>query len=131
MCVSRETRLQLAKTWLLGSALIAMTVLNATGRLPWITARRSENASFSGTGHSRTQASRHINSGKAPPDIPNPSDSSIALSTKDSFRLENPCQEQVLLASVLLFAERAAQNLASGTEMARDQAPTTDGLLRQ
>jgi len=44
MCVSRETRLQLAKTWLLGSALIAMTVLNATGRSPRITARRSENA---------------------------------------------------------------------------------------
>jgi len=42
-----------------------------------------------------------------------PSDSSIALLMKDdSFRPENPCQEQVLLASVVLCAtERAAQNL--------------------
>ena len=42
-----------------------------------------------------------------------PSDSSIALLMKgDSFRPENPCQEQALLASVVLCAtERAAQNL--------------------
>jgi len=65
-----------------------------------------------------TQTSRHITTVEKLLHIPNPSDSSIALLSKDSFRSGNPCQEQVLLASVLLFAERAAQNLASGTEMA-------------
>ena len=63
--------------------------------------------------HRDTGFAAHQHSRKAPPDIPNPSDSSIALLMKDdSFRPENPCQEQVLLASVVLCAtERAAQNL--------------------
>lgn len=63
--------------------------------------------------HRDTGFAAHQHSRKAPPDIPNPSDSSIALLKKDdSFRPENPCQEQVLLASVVLCAtERAAQNL--------------------
>lgn len=63
--------------------------------------------------HRDTGFAAHQHSRKAPPDIPNPSDSSIALLMKDdSFRPENPCQEQALLASVVLCAtERAAQNL--------------------
>ena len=63
--------------------------------------------------HRNTGFAAHQHSRKAPPDIPNPSDSSIALLMKDdSFRPENPCQEQALLASVVLCAtERAAQNL--------------------
>ena len=60
-----------------------------------------------------TQTSRHITTVEKLLHIPNPSDSSIALLMKDdSFRPENPCQEQALLASVVLCAtERAAQNL--------------------
>lgn len=38
--------------------------------------------------HRDTGFAAHQHSGKAPPNIPNPSDSSIALSTKDSFRPE-------------------------------------------
>lgn len=66
----------------------------------------------------RLRAPRHRLRGtstqqKSSSGYPNPSDSSIALLMKDdSFRPENPCQEQALLASVVLCAtERAAQNL--------------------